>query len=149
MCRIRKMQEGMKMSGIKELIRTEADGTLSFGDYELTQKTKRSDYEHDGDLYKVKTFSDITKLEKNGMFVYESVPGTAVHNFHSTENGVSFEVEGTADAQIILGLEEDAEYKIYIGDKNTGTMNTQMGGKLVLSVETGVCESVLVKVVKL
>ena len=39
------------MSGIKELIRTEANGTLSFGDYELEQKTKRSDYEHDGDLY--------------------------------------------------------------------------------------------------
>ncbi len=137
------------MSGIKELIRTEADGTLSFGDYELSEKTKRSDFEYDGDLYKVKTFADITKLEKNGMFVYESVPGTAVHNFHSTENGVSFEVESPKDAQIILGLEEDAEYKIYIHDVNVGTMNTKMGGKLVLSVETGASESVLVKVVKL
>lgn len=137
------------MSGIKELIRTEADGTLSFGDYELTAKTKRSDYEHNGDLYKVKTFADITKLEKNDVFVYESVPGTAVHNFHATENGVSFEVEGTKDAQIILGLEEDAEYKIYIQDSNIGTMNTNMGGKLVLSVEIGADQSVPVKVVKL
>ena len=137
------------MSGIKELIRTEADGTLSFGDYELTAKTKRSDYEHNGDLYKVKTFADITKLEKNDVFVYESVPGTAVHNFHATENGVSFEVEGTKDAQIILGLEEDAEYKIYIQDSNIGTMNTNMGGKLVLSVEIGADQCVPVKVVKL
>lgn len=137
------------MSGIKELIRTEADGTLSFGDYELAQKSKRSDYEHEGDLYKVKTFADITKLERNGMFVYESVPGTAVHNFHATENGVSFDVEGTKDAQIILGLEEDAEYKIYINDTNIGTMNTQMGGKLVLGVEIGEAQSVPVKVVKL
>lgn len=137
------------MSGIKELIRTEADGTLSFGDYELAAKTKRSDYEHNGDLYKVKTFADITKLEKNDVFVYESVPGTAVHNFHATENGVSFEVEGVKDAQIILGLEEDAEYKIYIHDSNIGTMNTNMGGKLVLSVETGADQTVPVKVVKL
>lgn len=137
------------MSGIKELIRTEADGTLSFGDYALAEKSKRSDYEHDGDLYKVKTFADITKLEKNGMFVYESVPGTAVHHFHSTENGVSFEVEGDKDAQIILGLAEDAEYKIYIHDTNVGTMNTKMGGKLVLSVEVGAVEQVPVKVVKL
>ena len=137
------------MSVIKELIRTEADGTLSFGDYELAQKAKRSDYEHDGDLYKVKTFAEITKLERNGMFVYESVPGTAVHNFHATENGVSFEVESVQDAQIILGLEEDAEYKIYIQDVNVGTMKTNMGGKLVLSIETGASQAVLVKVVKL
>lgn len=82
------------MSVIKDLICTEEDGTLSFGNYELAEKAKRSDYEHDGDLYKVKTFAEITKLEKNGMFVYESVPGTAVHHFHSTANGVSFEVEG-------------------------------------------------------
>lgn len=137
------------MSGIKELIRTEADGTLSFGDYELAEKTKRSDYEHNGDLYKVKTFADITKLEKNGMFLYESVPGTAVHNFYSTGNGVSFDVSGVKDAQIILGLEEDAEYKIYINDQNIGKMSTNMGGKLVLSVEIGCADSVPVKVVKL
>ena len=137
------------MSGIKELIRTEDDGTLSFGAYELAEKSKRPDYEHEGDLYKVKTFADITKLEKNGMFVYESVPGTAVHHFHSTENGVSFEVEGEKDAQIILGLEENAEYKIYINDANVGNMTTQMGGKLVLSVEIGAAQPVPVEVVKL
>lgn len=137
------------MSGIKELIRTEANGTLSFGNYELAQKAKKSDYEHDGDLYKVKTYADITKLERNGMLVYESVPGTAVQDFHATGNGVSFEVEGVKDVQIILGLEEDAEYKIYINDANIGTMKTQMGGKLVLSVEVADAGSVPVKVVKL
>lgn len=137
------------MSVIKDLISTEEDGTLSFGNYELAEKAKRSDYEHEGDLYKVKTFAEITKLEKNGLFVYESVPGTAVHHFHSTANGVSFEVEGEKDAQIILGLEEDAEYKIYIDDVNAGTMTTQLGGKLVLSVEIGAADQVPVKVVKL
>lgn len=137
------------MSGIKELIRTEEDGTLSFGAYELAEKAKKSDYEYQGDLYKVKTFDEITKLEKNGMFVYESVPGTAVHHFHSTQNGVSFEVEGKEDAQIILGLEDNAEYKIYINDTNVGKMVTQMGGKLVLSVEIGATDLVPVKVVKL
>ena len=116
----------------------------------MGSKTKLDGFEFQGDIYKVKTFSEITKLEKNGMFLYESVPGTAVYNFHSTENGVSFEVEGTKDVQIILGLEEDAEYKIYLEDTNIGTMQTNMGGKLVLSVELGACEnSVQVKVVKL
>lgn len=53
------------MSVVKELIRTEADGGISFGDYELAAKAKKSDFEHRGDLYKVKTFKEITKLEKN------------------------------------------------------------------------------------
>ena len=66
------------MSVISELIRSEADGTLSFGNYELESKSKKQDFEHQGDLYKVKTFKEITKLERNGMFVYESVPGTTV-----------------------------------------------------------------------
>lgn len=137
------------MSCIKELIRTETDGTLSFGDFGLSEKAKKSDYEHDGDLYKVKTFADITKLERNGMFVYESVPGTAVHNFHMTGNGVSFDAEAEKDVQIILGMEEDAQYKVYIQDNNIGTVSTGMGGKLVLSIETGSADSVPVKVVKL
>ena len=69
------------MAAVKELLRAENDGTLSFGDYTLSSKTKKDNYEFEGDLYKVKTFSEITKLEKNGMFVYESVPGSAVENF--------------------------------------------------------------------
>mgnify|MGYP004440747091 CR=1 FL=1 len=73
------------MSVVSELIRTEADGTISFGNYELPAKSKKSDFEHDGDLYKVKTFKEITKLERNGMFVYESVPGTAVSHLKATE----------------------------------------------------------------
>ena len=80
------------MSVIDELIRKEDNGALSFVNYELETKTKLSDFEVNGDLYKVKTFKEITKLEKNGMFVYESVPGTAVHNFKVTENTVAFSV---------------------------------------------------------
>ena len=66
------------MAVVKELIRIEDNGTISFGDYELASKSKLSDFEYQGDMYKVKTFREITKLERNGMFVYESVPGTTV-----------------------------------------------------------------------
>ena len=52
------------MAAVKELLRAENDGTLSFGDYTLASKTKKDNYEFAGDLYKVKTFSEITKLEK-------------------------------------------------------------------------------------
>ena len=123
------------MPVIEELICTEQDGTISFGNYTLGQKAKKSDFEYQGDMYKVKTYNEITKLERNDMFVYESVPGTAVNDFKATDTSVSFRVEGNEDAQITLGLEEGTSYDIRINDKDAGTMATNMGGKLVLSVE--------------
>lgn len=136
------------MSVISELIRTESDGTISFGDYSLGAKAKLDNFEHAGDLYKVKTFKEITKLERNGMFVYESVPGTAVTNFKATETGVSFAVEGTEDSQITLELEENAEYDVSVNGTETGTMKTNLGGKLSISVEMNGSESVSVTVTK-
>lgn len=122
------------MSVVKELLRTE-EGGLSFGNYELDKKTKLEDYEFQGDLYKVKTFHEITKLEKNGMFLYESVPGTSVTNMKQDENGISFTVEGPEDAQITVGLEDNTEYEVEIDGADAGSDKTNMGGKLSLSVE--------------
>ncbi|HAZ91611.1 MAG TPA: endosialidase [Eubacterium sp.] len=131
---------------VKELLKSEQDGSLSFGNYELSEKTKLSDFEHAGDLYKVKTFNEITKLERNGLFVYESVPGTSVYNFNVADNGVvSFLVSGSQDAQITLELEAEKEYKVFVDDVNIGKMKTNLGGKLVFSVEFD-SDSTLVKV---
>ena len=69
------------MAAVKELLRAENDGTLKLWRLHIRDKTKLDGFEFQGDIYKVKTFSEITKLEKNGMFVYESVPGTAVDEF--------------------------------------------------------------------
>ena len=132
----------------EELIRKEGDGTLSFGDYTLDTKSKVSDFEHNGDLYKVKTFYEITKLEKNGLFVYESVPGTAVYNLDITDREVSFIVTAKEDAQITLELEPEKEYRIYIDDTNVGKMKTNLGGKLILSVELNEDTKSAIKVVK-
>lgn len=140
---------GNKMAVVQELIRAEQDNSLSFGNYELTTKSKVSDFEHEGDLYKVKTFQEITKLERNGMFVYESVPGTAVHNFKASDRVVSFCVEAKEDAQITLELEAEKEYKIFIDDINVGKMKTNLGGKLPLSVELGDKQKATVKIEKL
>lgn len=137
------------MPVIKELIRTEADGTLSFGNYELDKKSKVEDFEIDGDIYKVKTYNEITKLEKNGMFVYESVPGTAVNNLKFTDKEVAFNVEGKEDAQITLELDESTEYKVLIDDTNVGKMKTNLSGKLVLSVELSTGRSSDIKVIRL
>lgn len=136
------------MSVVNELLRAEADGTLSFGNYELTEKSKLSDFEYNGDMYKVKTFKEITKLERNGLFVYESVPGTAVNNFYESDNEMKFTVEGMDDAQITVEAENGAEYKVYVNDINVGTVTANLGGKLVLSVELNAGKTSNVRLVK-
>ena len=100
------------MAVISELIRTEENGKLSFGDYTLAAKAKLDNFEKDGDIYKVKTFT----------------------------------VEGPEDAQITLGLEEETEYEIDIAGAVAGTMKTNLGGKLSLSVELEGVDSVDIKV---
>ena len=112
----------------------------------MAAKAKLDNFEKDGDIYKVKTFKEITKLERNGLFVYESVPGTAVMNFEENADTVTFTVEGPEDAQITLGLEEETEYEIDIAGAVAGTMKTNLGGKLSLSVELEGVDSVDIKV---
>ncbi len=125
------------MAVISELIRSEADGTISFGDYSLSTKAKLDNFEHQGDVYKVKTCRELTKLERNGMFVYESVPGTAVAGLRATDTGIEFLVEGWEDAQLTVELEDETEYDICIDGSDAGQMKTNLGGKLSLSVELG------------
>ncbi|MCI8670134.1 MAG: endosialidase [Lachnospiraceae bacterium] len=136
------------MSVVNELLRTEADNTLSFGNFELEQKSKLADYEYQGDVYKVKTFKEITKLERNGVFVYESVPGTAVTHFQETDDRMQFQVEGMDDAQITVEAENGAEYKVNIDGINVGRVTANLGGKLVLSVELNPGKVVQVELVK-
>ena len=117
------------MAGIKELIRTEEDNTLSFGNYDLPTKGKVSDYVFDGDVYKVKTFHDITRLEKNETFAYESTPGTVVTDYKETEDTLSFIVNGFQDTQIIVAVEDDTEYQV------SENYETNLSGKIVISLE--------------
>ncbi len=136
------------MAAVEELIRREADGSISFGNHTLSEKAKVEDFSHDGDLYKVKTYRTMTKLEKNGMFAYESVPGTSVLFFTEHEDGVSFLVEGSEDAQITIGLQDDTEYDVQINGEDAGRMRTNLGGKLSLSVELAGAGEVKVEIRK-
>lgn len=136
------------MAAVKELLRAEENGTISFGDYTLASKTKLDNFEFEGDLYKVKTFGEITKLEKNGMFVYESVPGSAVENFSQTDAEISFSVTASEDVQFTLGLEPESSYEVFINDNSSGKVTTNLSGKLSVSIELGAEESAEVRVVK-
>lgn len=59
------------MAVVTELFRSEDNGTLSFGDYTLAQKAKKGDIQFEGDIYKIKTFKTMTKLDKNGQLIFE------------------------------------------------------------------------------
>jgi len=136
------------MSVVTELIRNEENGSISFGNYELTAKTKLEDFEHSGNLYKVKTFSELTKLEKDGLFVYESEPGTSVNGFVADEDGVTFTVSGNEDAMITVGLAEATEYEVFVADKSIGKIKSNLAGKLSFSVELAGEGEIAVKIVK-
>ena len=135
------------MSVVNELINAQGE-SLEFGNYELGAKTKKDGFEFQGDIYKIKTFNEITKLEKNGMFVYESVPGTSVFHLQQDGTAMSFEVQGFEDSQITVELEAETEYQVFIDDVSTGTMTTNLGGKLSFSVELDANTKAEVKIVK-
>ena len=115
------------MAAVKELLRAETDGTLSFGDYTLDNKTKLDGFDFQGDIYKVKTFKE---------------------NFKATENVVSFKVCGETDFQFTLGMEADAEYVVYMDDVNIGDMTTNLSGKLSVSAEAEAGKEIEIKVVR-
>ena len=131
-----------------ELIYVQDNGKLAFGDNTLDAKAKKDGFEFGGDLYKVKTFKEITKLERNGMFVYESVPGTIVTDFSASEKEISFTAEGTTDTQVTVEMEPEKEFKLYIDGTNIGKMKTNLGGKLVFSLQLAGGRGSEVRVVK-
>jgi len=109
--------------------------SLQFGDITLNEKSKLDGFEWNGNIYKVKTFKELTKLERDEMFLYESEPGTEVSAFSQTEDGLIFRVSGAEDASITVGLKEDTEYEIFENGKSVGKMKSNLGGKLSFSVE--------------
>ena len=132
----------------EQIIRIAEDGTLSFGNYRLEEKAKAEDFAYQGDLLKVKTYHAITKLEKNGLFLYESVPGSDVSRFRETEEGMQFEVRAGGNCQLILGLAEQAAYEVKVDGNSIGVMETNLGGKLNVSIESDENKKVSLEVVR-
>ena len=136
------------MSVVEELIRKEDNGTLSFGNYLLETKTKKADFPFEGANYKIKTFQEITRLEKNGTLVYESVPGSAVTNFRGDAEQAEFTVEAAGDISFTLEMTPSSEYKLMVNGVSAGRIPTNMGGKLNASLELEEGASADIKIVK-
>ncbi|MCJ7855559.1 endosialidase [Lachnospiraceae bacterium NSJ-143] len=123
------------MAVVDELIRLEDNGTLSFGDYTADLKKKVPEFKVNDDIYYVKTFAEITRLEKNGRLLLESIPGSTVHNFSADERTASFTIEGTGDIRITMELEPESEYRVVVDDFNIGSVNSGLSGKVSFSVD--------------
>lgn len=136
------------MSVIEELIRKDDAGTLSFGNYELETKTKKADFQFEGASYKIKTFKEITKLEKNGTLVYESVPGSTVTGFRGNDEIVEFDVEAPGDISFTLEMQPSTEYKLVVDGVSAGRIPTNVGGKLNASLSLNEGSKSSVKIVK-
>ena len=124
------------MATISELIRSEADGTISFGDYIRCKRRNLIISNIRGDISKVKTFPRSPSWSAMACS-YMNLLGTAVMNLNATDTGLTFQVEGPEDAQITVELEDESEYDITIDGADAGKMKTNLGGKLSLSVELG------------
>ncbi len=123
------------MSIIESLIQVEANGSLSFGNYMAETKQKLKNFEIDGNLYNIKTFKEITKLEKNDNLLFESVPGSVVTNLTVNNKSTEFYIEALEDIQVTLELEVDKEYKIFINDVQVGRTKTNLSGKLSVGID--------------
>ena len=123
------------MAVIEELIRLEDNGSISFGNYLMDEKKKVLDFEVAGNLYKVKTYKDITKLEKNGKMLLETVPGATINNFDMGAKNIEFSVESDDDVQITMELEPEKDYKLLVDDVLVGKISSNIGGKVNFSVE--------------
>lgn len=120
---------------MKELIRVEADQSLSFGDYSLDKKAKVENFDVEGDLYKLKTFCEMTKLDKNGILVFESLPGSEVTDFKMKPQGVTFKVESKETVNITIELAPNEEYKIFIDQVEIDRVKANLSGKITFSLE--------------
>ena len=111
------------MAVVKEIIRVEENGTLSFGNYELKEKTKVLDFEAEGRLYKAKTFYEVTKLKRDGAAAHtldcEASLDTGEINIYIGVDGekeLLRTIKGgeSLDETIILDNKYDDEETIYI-----------------------------------
>jgi len=136
------------MKNKRDVLVAHEDGSLSFGDFTLTHKAKVDDFEFQGDIYKLRTSNVVTKLDKNDMFIYESVPGSAVEMYRATEEEMCFSVAAANDIQITLELEPEKGYEVFVDGALIGKMITHLNGKLTASIELNPHEHVNVRVVK-
>jgi hypothetical protein len=101
----------------------------------LVADKQKVEFEANGDVYKVRTHKDVTRLSKNTQLLIETVPGATVHNLSVGTRVTTFGIEGNGGTQITLELESDSHYTIYIDDVSIGNISTNFAGKISFGME--------------
>ncbi len=123
------------MGIIKTGIAVNADNTINFGNHIATEKVKIDDFKIGDDIYKLRTYNEVTRLTKNHILVFESTPGVTVHNFKYSLENVEFKIQGNSSAQITIELKPDTSYKIVFNGAHLDEAKANaISGKLSFSV---------------
>ena len=125
------------MSIIKEGILALDNGLISFGNYEAVDKMKIDDFACAGDIYKVRTHREVTRLECNGKLLIEAVPGATMHEMSISDKQICFIAEGIEGTQVTMELEAEKEYRLSVDGVNVGNMKTNRSGKVTFNLELG------------
>jgi len=113
----------------------DTDGTLCFGGHTLAGKHKSGDFEAGGDIYRVKTDEYLTRIEKNGRLLFESVPCSTVRGFSLNDKACAFTLAGLRSTQVTMELEPEVDYDIVIDGVSAGVSRSNIASKLNFSVE--------------
>lgn len=119
---------------IKNGIITDESGALSFGDYSVTDKQKH-EFTYRGDIYKLKTHNEITRLEKNSQLFLETVPGAAILGLTQRGAGLSFTADAPGDTAFTVELLPETDYCVRAGGHDIGCYKSGTTGKLMFSLD--------------
>lgn len=137
------------MGIIAKGIQVNSDNTISFGNHLSDEKVKIDDFKINEDIYKLRSYNEVTRFTKNHALIFESTPGVTVHSFSSSEEQVTFTVEGIKNPQVTLELIPDSTYKITSnGNLVDEVKANSVSGKISFSVELkkGISEVNIVKI---
>ena len=111
------------------------DGSLSFGNFMVSDKIKINDFEHIGNIYNLRSHDKVTRLEKNGELLLETVPGAHIENLLLDENNCSFCITSAGNLQLTIGLLPNETYKLAIDGADRGDISTNASGKASFSID--------------
>ncbi len=119
---------------MRKLIEVERD-SLNFGDFKSETKQKLKGFKKNEDIYDINSYSESTKLIKNGEMIFEAVPGVKVTSFIQGDDGVTLKLLGIKSTQVTIKLDGDMSYNIKKNKIDLGEFRTSESGKLTLSVD--------------
>jgi len=117
------------------IITLNQNGGLNFGGFAFAQKQKQDGFTVNGDVYKIKTHNEITRLEKNDALLFETTPGVLVDDFQSDAHFCAFSAKGSGDTQITIELLPETNYRVIEDEVSLGDSKTNKTGKITFSAE--------------